>query len=85
MEMKRRLQKGFRKTFVLTITVIIAIVVISGTMERSVIAAEFVAYTSENISYNGKNFAIQVITVDLMDPFLPVMSDAAVNGTFFNA
>ena len=81
MKMNQLLLRGFQNSFVLSVTIAaIAIIVIVISMERSVIAAESVAYTTENISYNGKNFAIQVITVDLKDPFLRVMPVVAAEG-----
>jgi exopolysaccharide biosynthesis protein len=44
------------------------------------LASSSVSYKSESVSYNGKTFSLQMVTVDLKDPFLRVMPVAAVDG-----
>jgi hypothetical protein len=43
-------------------------------------AKSSVSYRSESISYNGKTFALQIVTVDLMGPYLRVMPVTANDG-----
>jgi hypothetical protein len=44
------------------------------------LASSSVSYKSESISYNGKTFALQMVTVDLKDPYLRVMPATAKDG-----
>jgi exopolysaccharide biosynthesis protein len=53
---------------------------VTGTSPQPTLASSTVSYKSESISYNGKTFALQTVTVDLKDPYLRVMPATAKDG-----
>jgi exopolysaccharide biosynthesis protein len=53
---------------------------VTGASAQTTLASSSVSYKSESISYNGKTFALQMVMVDLKDPFLRVMPTTAKDG-----
>jgi exopolysaccharide biosynthesis protein len=51
-----------------------------GASNQTILASSSVSYKSESVSYNGKIFEVQMVTVDLKDPYLRVMPIAAEAG-----
>jgi exopolysaccharide biosynthesis protein len=61
----------------------VSILVISvgfGASNEPILASSSVSYKSESVSYNGKTYAVQMVLVDLKDPYLRVMPIVAEAG-----
>jgi exopolysaccharide biosynthesis protein len=69
-------QHRLNKLFLL----IVLLMLFAGTSAGSIHASGSVDYQTAAISYNGKSFALQLITVDLKDPYLRIMPVTALEG-----
>jgi exopolysaccharide biosynthesis protein len=78
--MQMRLQvKANKMLLTLSLSVLLSVVAV-GFLNQSSFASSSVTYKSESVSYNGKSFAVQMVTVDLKDPYLRIMPVTAEAG-----